>query len=133
MSGISAATPQTNTALINAAQSQAALDRLKSAPKPSSTLSDKELKKIDKTATDFEAVFLTEMLKPMFAMMKVDDTFGGGKGEEVFRDFSLNEYGKKLSESGGIGIAKHIKDELIRLQEFSQKGTAAAAPIAAAA
>ena len=88
------------------------------APKQASTdgLSDKQLKKIEATAEDFEAVFITEMLKPMFDMVEVDPVFGGGKGEEVFRDFQLNEYGKMISKQGGIGLAEQVKSQLIQMQ-----------------
>lgn len=72
-------------------------------------------------AKDFEAVFLAEMLKPMFETVEVDDTFGGGHGEEVFRGLMVQEYGKMLSQKGGIGLATHIQAQLLKLQE---KGTA---------
>lgn len=73
-----------------------------------------------KAAEDFEAVFISEMLKPMFNMIEVDETFGGGKGEEVFRDIMVQEYGKMIAKQGGIGLAQHIKDELIKIQEHGQ-------------
>ena len=79
-------------------------------------LSDKQIKKIEMTAEDFEAVFITEMLKPMFEMIEVDPDFGGGKGEEVFRDFQLNEYGKMIAKQGGIGLAEQVKSQLIHMQ-----------------
>lgn len=81
-----------------------------------SSLSTKEMKKIETTAQDFEAVFITEMLKPMFEMIDVDPVFGGGKGEEVFRDFQLNEYGKMISAQGGISLAEQVKAQLIHAQ-----------------
>lgn len=84
-------------------------------------LSEKELKKIDASAIDFEAVFITEMLKPMFEMVKVDDVFGGGKGEDIFRNFQLDEYGKMISKQGGIGLADTVRAQLIHLQ-LSSKG-----------
>lgn len=73
-------------------------------------------KRIDEAAEDFEAVFISEMLKPMFEMTEVDDTFGGGKGEEVFRGLMVNEYGKMIAKQGGIGLSAHIKAELIKMQ-----------------
>lgn len=85
-------------------------------PKSTFSIPEKDMKKIDKTAEDFEAVFVTEMLRPMMNMIKVDPEFGGGKGEEVFRDFTLNEYGKRMASQGGFGIATHVKDQLIKLQ-----------------
>lgn len=116
MSSISSATSQASAAL-NMAQSQIDTDKLSGLAKKVSSLSEDDLAKIDKTAQDFEAVFVTEMMKPMFNMIKVDDEFGGGKGEEVFRGFLLNEYGKDLAQKGGFGIAPQVKAQLIRMQE----------------
>lgn len=80
-------------------------------------LDKKTLRQIDQAAEDFEAVFLAEMIKPMFEGIEVDEMFGGGKGEEVFRDLMIQEYGKNMAQAGGIGIASFVKDELIRQQE----------------
>lgn len=77
----------------------------------------KNIKKAEQAAEEFEAVFIGEMLKPMFSMIEVDENFGGGKGEEVFRDLMVQEYGKMISRQGGIGIASQIKAELLRAQE----------------
>jgi Rod binding domain-containing protein len=83
-----------------------------------STLSPAELKRIDVAAQDFEASFLTEMLRPMFEEInQPDDLFGGGKGEEVFSNMMVDEYGKQMAASGGIGLASFVRDEMIRLQE----------------
>ena len=74
---------------------------------------------IDKTAQDFEAMFATQMLQPMFEGVGVDPTFGGGHGEEVMRSFLLQEYGKVIAKSDRLGIAKQIKAEMLRVQEGS--------------
>ena len=77
--------------------------------------------KIEEAAKDFEAVFLTEMLKPMFAETnKPDPLFGGGQGEAVFNGFMVQEYGKLMAERGGIGIAEHVKAAMIQIQEEMQ-------------
>lgn len=81
----------------------------------------KNMAKIEEAAREFEAVFLTEMIKPMFEDIKPDPLTGGGKGEEIFRGFMIQEYGKLMAEKGGIGIAEHVKAELIRVQEESKK------------
>ena len=76
---------------------------------------------IDEAAKEFEAVFLAEMLKPMFSEVnQPDPLFGGGKGEEVFNGFMVQEYSKLMAERGGIGIAEYVKAELIRIQEEMQ-------------
>lgn len=77
---------------------------------------DKDLEKFDIVAKDFEAMFMTEMLKPMFAELKPDERFGGGKGEEIFSGMMLQEYGKLIAETGSLGIADSVKKELIRMQ-----------------
>lgn len=85
---------------------------------PPPSLDAAQLKKIDDAARDFEAMFLTEMLRPMFAEInKPDELFGGGKGEEIFGKMMVDEYGKMMVEKGGIGLAKYVRDEMIRLQE----------------
>lgn len=76
----------------------------------------RDQRRIDEAAQDFEAVFISEMLKPMFNMVEVDETFGGGKGEEVFRDLMVQEYGKSIAKQGGIGLSAQIKAELIKMQ-----------------
>ena len=75
------------------------------------------IEKIEHAAKEFEAVFLTEMLKPMFEGIKPNALTGGGKGEEIFNSFLLQEYGKMMVDRGGIGIAEHVKQELIRVQQ----------------
>ena len=61
------------------------------------------------------------MMKPMFETVKVDETFGGGKGEEVFRSFLVQEYGKILASTGKVGISDHVKQPLIDIQEGAAK------------
>jgi Rod binding domain-containing protein len=72
---------------------------------------------IDKTAQDFEAVFATQLLQPMFEGINVDPSFGGGHGEEVMRSFLMQEYGKLLAKGDRLGIASQVKSEMLRAQE----------------
>lgn len=76
----------------------------------------------DAAAADFEAMFISQMLKPLFDSVEVNPMFGGGKGEEVFKGFLIEEYGKSLGKAGGIGMADHVKQELIRMQEMAMSG-----------
>lgn len=105
--------PQVQTAMMQASQARAA------ASVPGKDV--KNLKQIEEAAKDFEAMFLSEMLKPMFEGLEPDPVFGGGKGEEVFQGLMVQEYGKTMVEAGGIGLADHIKAEMIRMQEEMQK------------
>ena len=105
--------PDTSLALMQAAQGEASntLSQAKHAIK------DKDSAQLNAAAKDFEALFITEMMKPMFEQIKPDPRFGGGKSEEVFNGLMLQEYGKMMAETGQIGIADAVKQELIRLQE----------------
>lgn len=69
------------------------------------------------TAKDFEAVFLSQMLSPVFESLSTDGPMGGGQGERMFRSLMVQEYGKILSESGGIGVSNAVYREIIKLQE----------------
>lgn len=79
----------------------------------------KQLEKIAGAAEEFEAVFIAEMMKPMFEGLSTEAPFGGGKGEEVFRSMLLQEYGKVIAKTGHLGIADAVKHELIKTQEQS--------------
>ncbi len=98
------------TTLLQNANGKLGLDRLAAAAK---TKSDE---KINGAAQDFESVFVSEMLKPMFETVGVDDMFGGGKGEEVFRGMMVQEMGKSIAKQGGLGIADQVRAELIKIQ-----------------
>lgn len=102
--------PSTSMALLQATQSgsDTSVQKLKNA---------RELEKIEQAAQEFEAVFIAEMMKPMFEGISTEAPFGGGKGEEVFRSLLVQEYGKMVSQTGDIGLADHVKEEMIRMQE----------------
>ena len=106
--------PDTSLAVLQASQADAA-----NAAVNAQNVQNKNLEAIENAAKEFEAVFMTEMIKPMFEGLKVNSRFGGGKGEEIFRGFMIQEYGKLISERGEIGIADAVKAEMIRLQETS--------------
>jgi len=66
---------------------------------------------------EFEAVFLSEMLSPMFEGLETDGLGGGGMGEEIFRPMLIERYAEAISRAGGVGIADSIMRELMRMQE----------------
>jgi len=100
--------------LVSNSISQVGYDRANNA---SNSLANRKIEDIDAAAKDFEAVFITQMIQQLFSEVEVDPLFGGGKGEEVFKTFLFDEYGKTLSQAGGIGIAENVKRELLRTQE----------------
>ncbi|MEQ8194525.1 MAG: rod-binding protein [Rhodospirillales bacterium] len=70
-----------------------------------------------KVAQDFESVFIAQMLKPMFENTEASSPFGGGSSEKIWRDMQVDEYGKAIARSGGIGIADSIVKEMMKMQE----------------
>jgi len=76
---------------------------------------------IRKAAEEFEAVFLSQMLAPMFETLESDTMFGGGPGEDIYRSMMVEEYGKAISRSGGVGIADAVAKELLNIQEAASK------------
>lgn len=79
-------------------------------------------------AKDFEAVFMAQMLKPMWEGVETDPMFGGGTGEDVMRDMLIQEYGKAMAQADDYGLAKDVLAEMIRIQEQAQTQTGATAP-----
>ncbi len=74
---------------------------------------------INQVAEDFEAVFLSQMLEHMFAGVD-PDPMTDGVGDDIYKSMLLEEYGKIIARSGGIGIADHVKREMLRIQEARQ-------------
>ena len=76
-------------------------------------------KAIRKAAEEFEAVFVSRMLAPMFETLETDTMFGGGPGEDIYRSMMVEEYGKVIARSGGIGIADAVARELLSIPPSS--------------
>lgn len=88
-----------------------------SAKRLDSASKNRDLAAINAAAEDFEAVFIAEMMKPMFDGIKTDGPFGGGKGEEIFRGMMLQEYGKMMAQTGDIGLSDTVRAHMIAMQE----------------
>lgn len=73
--------------------------------------------RIWRTAVEFEAVFLSQMLEQMFTGTEVEEPFGGGSAEQTWKSLMNQEYGRAVARSGGVGIADHVYREMLRMQE----------------
>lgn len=81
-------------------------------------LTPEQIAKTRKSAQDFEAMAIGQLLQPMFKT--VDSSkglFGGGKGEATWKPMLVDEMAKTLAKNGGIGIADSVFREMIRMQE----------------
>ncbi|MEJ0062798.1 MAG: rod-binding protein [Alphaproteobacteria bacterium] len=77
------------------------------------------LERAGKAAKEFEAMFATQMLSPMWETVPVDEETGGGHGEEVFRTMMLQEYGKIVAAGDSLGLASTIKQQMLQHQEIA--------------
>ena len=83
------------------------------APSPDQTRKREQIKK---TADDFEAAFLTEMLKPMFEGVETSAPFGGGAGEAAFKSFLTEAVAKQMAAAGGVGLADDLQRQMLKMQ-----------------
>jgi Rod binding domain-containing protein len=75
--------------------------------------------KIDATAKQFESQFLSVMMGQMFEGTEASAPFGGGEAEATFRSFLTDAFAKSVSKHGGIGLAKDISKEMLKMQGLS--------------
>ena len=101
---------------MNAATAATALSRFQASPAEAAV----SLQSVKRAAQEFEALFISEMMAPVFDSMDTGGLFGGGQGEKIFRSMMVQEYGKAIARSGGIGIADSVQREILKMQENQQ-------------
>lgn len=90
------------------------------------TLSSQQVARIQKAAQDFEAMALGQMLAPMFETVDASKgAFGGGSGEQAWQPMMVTEIGKQMAKSGGVGLARPVMEQMLRMQE----GRESASPV----
>jgi flagellar protein FlgJ len=72
----------------------------------------------EKSAKEFEQVFLSTLLKPIFETLTMNNEFGGGSAEAVWQGFLVDEYARTLVDSGGLGLADSVMRELLKEQDI---------------
>ncbi len=75
--------------------------------------------KAKSAAGEFESMFLNSMFQQMNTGVNGEGPFGGSGALKVWRSFLTDQYAKLYAQSGGIGIAKHVYDELLKMQGAS--------------
>jgi Rod binding domain-containing protein len=75
--------------------------------------------RIDVTAKQFETQFMSVMLGQMFQGVETSAPFGGGEAESTFKSFLTDAFAKSVVKHGGIGMAKDISREMLKLQGLS--------------
>ena len=72
--------------------------------------------KAKSAASEFESMFLNSMFEQMNTNVDGEGPFGGSGAQKVWRSFLTNQYAQMYAKAGGIGIANHVYDELLKLQ-----------------
>ncbi len=80
------------------------------------TATPEQRRKIEASARAFEGQLISQMMQPMFEGLSTTPPFGGGEGESTFRTFLVDEIGKQSAKAGGIGLAKSITAEMLKMQ-----------------
>ncbi len=80
------------------------------------SISALDKQKIEKTAEEFETMFLTSMLEQMYSGVKLEKPFGGGNSENIYRSMLIGKYAETMSQDGGMGIASQLKDSITKMQ-----------------
>ena len=76
-------------------------------------VSPQQQAKAQKTATDFEAMFLNTMFANMTSGLKGDGPFGSTQGTAVWRSMQIEQYSKSFAQAGGVGISSEVYRSLI--------------------
>jgi peptidoglycan hydrolase FlgJ len=74
--------------------------------------------KMQKTADDFETMFLENMFSQVFPQDSSEGPLGeNGTGGQVWRGMMVNEHAKSVAKSGGIGVSQAILRQMLQMQE----------------
>jgi peptidoglycan hydrolase FlgJ len=74
--------------------------------------------KTKEAAQNFESMFLSNMFQEMFTGVDGDGPMGGSGALKVWRSFAIDQFAKSFAKAGGIGLAPHIYDTLLKQQGF---------------
>ncbi len=92
---------------------QAALNQVRAGgtPRPDSLMNEQD--PLREVAKEFEALFIEMMFDSMRETVDREHSlFDGGYAEEVFEDMLYEQYSLIMSDSGGMGLADMIYDQL---------------------
>ena len=87
-------------------------------------VSPQQQAKAQKTATDFEGMFLNSMFAQMTSGLKGEGPFGDTPGTGVWRSMLTEQYSKNFASAGGVGVARDVYRTLIMQQAKTTLRTA---------
>ncbi len=96
---------------------QSKLDAL-SKPEPQNE-KNMQAQKLKKACRDFEAIFISYMLKSMNKTTENSDLFGSGLGGDIYKEIFNEKLAEHLSNSGGFKIGDMIFENYSRMLNLS--------------
>lgn len=73
---------------------------------------------LEAAASEFEAVFIAQMLQSLTSDLEGDGPLGGGDGDP-FRSMLTGEVAKLISRAGGVGVGDAVLQEMLKMQEVA--------------
>ena len=102
-----------------AAQLGASLSSLDSAQNSQVEAMLKIKGKAKSASGEFESMFLNSMFEQMNTNVDGEGPFGGSGALKVWRSLLTDQYAKQFAKTGGIGIATHVYNALLKQQGLS--------------
>ncbi len=75
--------------------------------------------KAKQAAENFESMFLSNMFQQMYTSIDGDGPFGGSGSLKIWRSFLTDQIAKSFAKAGGIGLAPHVYESLLKHQGIS--------------
>ncbi len=75
---------------------------------------ERDIGKVKKLATDFEAMFMEQMLKGMRSSVQKSGLIDGGNAEEIYTSMLDSEYAKNMANQHNGGLSDMIERQLLQ-------------------
>lgn len=72
----------------------------------------KNNKKLKEACSEFEAIFIKQMLDSMRKTVSKSGLLDGGMGEEIFEDMLYDKYAEKMSKTANFGLKDILYKQL---------------------
>lgn len=81
-------------------------------------------KDLKESSKEFEAVFMAQMLKPMFEEINFNPMSGdrNSSQSDTYKGMLVDQMGKSLADHSGIGLAEPVYKTLLEAQVSAQQG-----------
>ena len=88
---------------------------------PYKNMDDKKLREVSR---EFESIFVNQLFKSMRSTFPKDELLDGGMRKDIFEDMLYDEYAKKVSHAGGIGLGDMVYRFLKTENKIEKSGQA---------